>query len=148
MAGSASLAAAAIPGSTASATVKTLTCTKLAGSETSQTVSGCSGTGSSQTGTTGTQKPNIAKKTATITWTSTHKTTTYKYTYTLKSGAANTCPNLSGKKKVDLVIETGTVTGGTATGLVSGKFSGDTCAYEETAAPHSVSVTNKGPTKY
>ena len=147
VAGTASFAAVAIPGSIATATVKSVSYTTLSGSETSQTVSGCSGSDSAQTGVSGKQVPDISKKTAVVTW-KTGKTTDYKYTYTLKSGSANTCPAKAKYTKLDLVTETGTITGGTATLMKSGPYSGKTCAYELTAKPHTVAVVGDGPTKY
>ena len=57
LAGAASLTAVAIPGGIAGAAAKTLSCTTLTGNETTEAISGCSGTGSSQTGTKGTALP-------------------------------------------------------------------------------------------
>jgi hypothetical protein len=148
-AGSASLAAVAVPGGFASATTaKTLSCTTLTGGETTQAISGCSGSGSSQTGTKGTSKVvnNLSKKsgTATITWTSTKKTSIEKYTYTEDTGTKNTCAVKSGYTKLAMAVEKGTVTGGTATLLKGGAVSGTVCAYSKSGK---ISVYNKGAQK-
>jgi hypothetical protein len=147
LAGSASLAAVAIPGGIAGAAAKTLSCTTLTGTETAQAISGCSGSGSSQTGTKGTVKVvnNVAKKSgvATVTWTSTKKTSIEKYTYVEDTGTKNTCAAKSGYTKVAMAVEKGTVTGGSATGLVGGAVNGTVCAYSKSG----IHIFNKGPFK-
>ncbi len=148
-AGGASLAAVAVPGGIASATTaKTLSCTTLTGGESTQSISGCTGSGSSQTGSKGTSKVvnNISKKsgTATITWTSTKKTSIESYTYTEDTGTKNTCAAKTGYTKVAMAVEKGTVTGGTATSLKGGAVSGTVCAYKKGTT---IAVFNKGPQK-
>lgn len=152
LAGSASLAAVAVPGGIAGAAAKTLTCTTLTGSGTitKQTIaiSGCSGTASSQTGTAGTSTvtTNISTKkgTATIKWTKTKLTTTESYSYVEDTGSKNTCVAKSGYTKLAMAVEKGTVTGGTATSLKTGAVSGTVCAYSKSGK---VYIFNKGPVK-
>jgi len=148
-AGSASLAALAVPGGVAGATTaKTLSCTTLTGNETTQAISGCTGSGSSQTGSKGTSKVvnNVSKKSgkATITWTSTKKTSIESYTYTEDTGTKNTCAAKSGYAKLAMAVEKGSVTGGTATSLTGGAISGTVCAYSKSSK---IYVFNKGAQK-
>ena len=147
LAGSASLAAVAIPGGTASAAPLTLSCKTLTGSETAQTISGCSGTASKETGTKGTStvKNNLSKKTgvATVKW-STKKTSIESYSYTELLGASNKCPAKSGYTKVAEAPEKGKVTGGTATGMIGGAVTGTACAYSKSGK---ISIFNDGPIK-
>jgi len=140
LAGSASLSAIVVTANVAGATPETVTCTTLTGSSTVQTVSGCSGTGVAQTGTHGTA--TVATKT--VKW-STAKTSVEKYTLKIDKGTANTCATKSGYTKYALIIETGSVTGGTATKLVGGAVSADVCVYAKGTA---LSVVNKGPVKF
>jgi hypothetical protein len=141
IAGSASLSAAVIPGSTAgAATPETVTCTSLTGSETSQAISGCSGTGVAQTGATG--KSVVSTKT--ITW-KTKLTSKETYKTVVYTGSKNTCAVKSGYTKKDLIIETGSITGGTATKLVGGKTSADVCLYQKGSTYY---VFNKGSVKF
>jgi hypothetical protein len=141
LAGSASLSAIAISGTTAGAvTPQTVTCTALTGSETAQTISGCSGTGLAQTGATGSSKVS----TKTITW-KTKKTSKETYKTVVDSGSKNTCAAKAGYTKVDLIIETGSITGGTATKLVGGKTAATVCLYKKGST---FSVFNKGPVKF
>jgi hypothetical protein len=148
-AGGASLAVVALPGSFAGATTaKTLSCTTLTGGETTQAISGCTGSGVSQTGSKGTSKVvnNVSKKSgkATITWTSTKKTSIESYTYTEDTGTKNTCAAKTGYTKLAMAVEKGTVTGGTATLLKGGAVSGTVCAYSKSGT---IYVFNKGPQK-
>lgn len=148
LAGAASLTAVAIPGGIAGAAAKTLSCTTLTGNETTEAISGCSGTGSSQTGTKGTAtvKNNLSKKsgTATITWTSTKKTSIESYTYTEDTGTKNTCAAKTGYAKLAMAVEKGSVTGGTATLLKGGAVSGTVSAYSKSSK---IYVFNKGAQK-
>lgn len=128
VAGSASFAAAAIPGSFASATPLTLSCTSLSGNQSTQKISGCSGTGKTETGTSGTAKVASTDKSATITW-ATGKTSIESFTY--KNVTPNVCPAVTGYTKFLEVQETGSVTGGTATGLKGGAVSGKVCIYKK-----------------
>jgi hypothetical protein len=134
LAGSASLAAVAIPGGVATASPLTVTCTSLTGSASTQTVSGCTGTGAiaADAGTPPAHGSSVAS-TKTITW-SNHKTD-------------KTCPKVAKYTVTLLENATGKVTGGTATGMVGGAFSGTICVYKLTAAPHTIMVKNKGSFK-
>lgn len=145
LAGSASLATVAIPGGVATASPLTVTCTSLTGSASTQTVSGCTGTGAiaADAGTPPAHGSSVAS-TKTITW-SNHKTT--KTTYTYKAGSDKTCPKVAKYTVTLLENATGKVTGGTATGMVGGAFSGTICVYKLTAAPHTIMVKNKGSFK-
>jgi hypothetical protein len=142
LAGSASLSAIVVSGSTAGSvtTPETVTCTHLTGSETAQSISGCSGTGLAQTGISG----SSVVSTATITW-KTKLTSKEKYKTSVDTGSKNTCANKAGYTKEDLVIETGSITGGTATKLVGGKTSADVCLYKKGSV---FSVVNKGSVKF
>ena len=116
--------------------------------KTTEAISGCSGTGSSQTGTKGTAtvKNNLSKKsgTATITWTSTKKTSIESYTYTEDTGTKNTSAAKTGYAKLAMAVEKGSVTGGTATLLKGGAVSGTVCAYSKSSK---IYVFNKGAQK-
>ena len=146
MAGSASLAAAAIPSGIASAAPLTVSCTHLAGSSTTQTISGCTGTGanSSNAGTPpahGTTTSNLGTKQATVTW-SNKKKTVSSFTYT---SVTNNCPAQSGKSKVTKVHEVGKViaSGTTTLGMVGGATSAYICVYKANVGG-ALSVTNMG----
>ena len=143
MAGSASLAVVAVQGGNAGATPpKTVTCTSLTGSATSQTISGCTGSGAiaADAGTPPAHGTSVAS-TKTITW-SNHKTT--KTTYTYHSGSDASCPAVTGYTKDLLENATGSVVSGSATGMVGGAFHGTICVYKKTASPHTLLVKNKG----
>jgi hypothetical protein len=147
LAGSASLAAVAVPSGIASAaTPLTVTCTSLTGSATTQTISGCTGTAAiaADAGTPPAKGTSVAS-TKTITW-SNHKTT--KTTYTYKAGSDASCPTVAKYTKDLLENATGkVVSGGTAKGMVNGVFKGTICVYKLTAAPHTLMVRNKGSFK-
>ena len=131
VAGTASLAAVTIPSVATAAGPLTLTCTKLTGSATTQKITGCSGTGKTETGTSGTTKVASNDKSATITW-ATKKTSVESFTY--KAVTPNVCPAVTGYTKLIEVNESGSVTGGTATGLKGGKVSGKVCVYKKGTA--------------
>jgi len=140
------LAAGAIPGGIAGAAPLTLTCTSLSGSATSQTLSGCTGTGAiaADAGTPPAHGVSIVS-TKTITW-SNGKTTKSTVTYTPASDA--TCPTVAKYTKFLLEnakgsVNTGTA-GGTAVGMRGGAWKATICAYKLTAAPHTILVKNKG----
>jgi hypothetical protein len=141
VAGSASVAVVTVPGTASAATPLTVTCTKLTGNQTTQKITGCSGTGKSETGTSGTTKVASNDKSATITW-ATKKTSIESFTY--KSVTPNACPAVSGYTKLLEVNETGSVTGGTATGMKGGKVSGKVCIYKKGSA---YLVNSLGPQK-
>jgi len=147
MAGSATLAAAVVPGSVASAAPLKVTCTKTTGNASSVTVSGCTGTGAIAADA-GTPPAHgvLTVSTKTLKW-SNGKTSVLKYTYVLHTGAANLCSAKTGYSKTDMVTESGTVstTAGTATGLKGGTLTGTVCVYTLIAAPHTISVVNRGP---
>lgn len=146
MAGSAVVAAAAIPVGVASATTPLkVTCTSLTGSATSQTLTHCTGTGAiaADAGVSPAHGTNVVS-TKTVTWGS-HKTSKTTYTYT---AVTNNCPAVAGKTKAGKYHESGHVNtgtaGGTAVGMRGGTFTGYACAYTLTAAPHTLSVKNMG----
>ncbi len=151
LAGSASLAAVAVPGGIAGAAAKTLTCKSLTGSGTvsKQTISisGCAGTASGQTGTkgAGTATTNASKDsgTATIKWTK-GKTSVESYTFKEDTGSSNNCPAKSGYVKLAKAVETGKVTGGTATELRGSAVTADACAYSKGTK---IYIFNDGPVK-
>ena len=146
MAGSAMLAAAAIPVGVAGATTPlTVTCTSLTGSATSQSLTHCTGTGAiaADAGASPAHGTNVTS-TKTVTWGS-GKTSKTTYTYT---AVTNNCPALSGYTKAGKYHESGHVNtgtaGGTAVGMRGGVFSGYACAYTKVAAPHNLIVKNMG----
>jgi hypothetical protein len=137
MAGSASLASVVIPGSIASAAAKSVSCKTVSGSESTQTISGCTGSDVSQTGTTGSQKAVLKsgtggkQGTTTIKWKN-GKTTIYTFTVIAQykeGSSSDKCPAVSGKTNIEEAVATITVTGGTTTALKGGKFTEKTCAY-------------------
>jgi hypothetical protein len=144
MAGSATLAAAVIPGSIASASPLKVTCTSTTGSATSVTVSGCTGTGA-VTADAGSPPAHgvLTVSNKTLKW-SNGKTSVLAYKYVLHTGSANLCSAKTGYSKTDMVTESGTVSGGTALGLKGGTLGGTVCVYTLIAAPHTISVVNRG----
>jgi len=139
LAGSASLAVVAVPGGTASATVLSVTCTKLTGTSTTQKLTGCSGTGKTLTGATGTTTVASNDKSATVRW-ATGKNSTEDFTYTTVH--TNACPAVTGQSKFLEVTESGTVKSGTATGLNTGKVSGKVCIYKKSTGTKAVDLVN------
>jgi hypothetical protein len=141
LAGSASVAAAAIPGGIAGAAAVSVKCTGLTGNETTQAISGCSGKGLSETGATGTSN-GPGTGTATITW-STGNTSDETYTYKLSTGKKDKCPAPgTGYTAVGEVKEKGSVTGGNA--LVGSKLKGTVCVYSQTSSGD-ILVNGDGP---
>lgn len=143
--GSASLAAVIIPGSVSSASPLTLSCTSFTGNATTQSLSGCTGTGATAANAgTPPAKGTESASTKLITWTSTHKTTNMsgvKYA----SGSKANCPALAKYAAADYEKVSGTIkSGGTALGLVGGTVSGVICAYTLVAAPHTLILKNVG----
>jgi len=147
MAGSAAFAAVAVQGSIAGAPPipLTLTCTALTGNQTSQTVSGCTGTAATATeaGTPPAHGVQVTS-TKTVTW-SNHKTS--KITYTYGNVTPNACPAVTGYTKyLEITEKAGSkVSGGTATGMIGGPVSGKVCIYKKTATPTVELVKNLGP---
>jgi len=140
------LAAAAIPGGIAAASPLSVTCTTLTGSASSQTISGCTGTGaiSADAGTPPAHGTS-AVSTKTITW-SNHKTTKESYSYT--SSSTSSCATVSGYTK-DLreTIKTGSkVVASTndAAGMVGGALTGTFCVYKKGST---ILVKNQGTFK-
>jgi hypothetical protein len=153
LAGSAALAAVAIPGGIAAASPLAVSCTHLSGSATSQHVYGCTGTGAIAAdagpstgiydGVHGAYGTNVVS-TKTITW-SNGKTSKTTYTYT---SVTNNCPAVSGYTKFLKEHETGHVNtgtaGGTAVGMRGGTFGGYACVYELTTHHATILVKNDG----
>jgi len=144
MAGSAAFAAAAVPGAIAGAVPLTLSCTTLTGNATSQTVSGCTGTGATLANA-GTPPAHGVQVTATktVTW-SNHKTSVITYTY--GNVTPNACPIVAlYTKYLEVTEKAGSkVSGGTAAGLIGGAVSGKVCIYKKTATPTVELVKNLG----
>jgi hypothetical protein len=139
LAGSASLAAVAIPGGIASASPLSVTCTSLTGNASTQTISGCTGTGAiaADAGTPPAHGVSTTS-TKTIKW-STNKTSVSTYTYT--SGSDKSCPAVKGYKVSALENAKGTVKSGSATGMIGSTFKGTICVY---AKGSTILVKNKG----
>ncbi len=146
IAGSASLAGVTATSGLAFAVPLTVTCTHLVGTATSQTLSGCTGSGATATeaGVAPAHGTNVVS-TKTITWGS-GKTSKTTYTYTKVT--TNNCAALTGYTKTAKYHEAGHVNtgtaGGTATGMRGGVFSGYACVYTHTATPHTLKVVNQG----
>jgi hypothetical protein len=84
----------------------------------------CSGTGSSQTGATGTW--NLSESIgATITW-QTHKTTIFNIATHV---VTNNCAVRTGARRSEKAHLSGPIVGGSATHLVGGRFNGYVCFY-------------------
>jgi hypothetical protein len=143
MAGTASLAVVAIPGTTSgAATQLTVVCTSLTGTTTSETAAGCSGADVSQTGAKGTITPKVKGTggTATIKW-ATGKTSTETFTY--KTSSAASCPKKAGYTAVIEATQTSKVTAGTATKLIGSKsFVGKSCEYSKSGKLYVFNVGN------
>ncbi len=135
----ASWVAVTVPGGVASASPVTVTCSKFTGDKATQKLTGCSGSGKSQTGASGTSVAASNDESATIRW-ATGKTTAEKYSY--KGVKPNECPAVSGYKKFLEVTESGSVTGGSATELKGGRVSGKVCIYTKDS---SYLLKNLGP---
>jgi len=161
MAGSATVAAAAIPGAIASAVPLTVSCTTLTATSASSaaltstgTAGGCTGTGatSANAGTPpahGTvvetrPTPTSLSGTATITW-SNGKKTASSFKYAVVTNNCATAP--AGYAKFLKVHSTGAVlkTGTTTLGMVGGATSGYVCVYKKTVGG-SILAKNMGPT--
>jgi hypothetical protein len=128
LAGSASVAAVAIPGGIAGAAALSVKCTGLTGNASTQSLSGCSGKGFSETGATGTSDVS----TSTITW-ATGNTSVAAVTYKEYTGKKDKCPApMAGYTAVAEVKEKGSVTGGNA--LVGSKIKGTVCVYSQTSS--------------
>lgn len=143
LAGSASLGAVAVPQPIGAASPPlTVTCTSLSGSATTATISKCTGTGAiaADAGTPPAHGVfNVVAKT--ISW-SNGKTTKASYTY--KPSSDTSCPTVAKYTKELLETASGTVTGGTAKGMVKGSLKAKVCIYDLTAAPHTVISRNEG----
>lgn len=130
LAGSASLAAVAIPAGVASAgTPETVSCTTLLGSTTSLVFSGCTGAGanSSNAGKSP-AKGAYTVKTKTQKW-SNGKTSVLSFNY--KKDTTNKCPKIAGDKALGEYSATGKVTGGSAKQMINGAASGNACIYSK-----------------
>jgi hypothetical protein len=153
LAGSASLIAVAAPAGVAGAATLTSSCTTLTGvttataTKSTEKLSGCSGTASALTGKTGTVAVTTNMKTksgtATVTW-ATKKTSIESYKYSELLGSKNKCANKSGYTKLAEAVETGKVTGGTATAMKNGVVTSNACAYSKSGK---VYIFNLGPVK-
>ena len=147
LAGSASLAAVAIPGGVATASPLSVTCTTLTGNATSQTISGCTGTGAitADAGTPPAHGTSLVS-TKTITW-SNHKTTKESYSYTASSTA--NCPSVSGYAKLlRETIKAGSkvvASSNDAAGMVGGALTGTFCVYKKGSS--TILVKNLGTFK-
>jgi hypothetical protein len=105
-------------------------------------LSRCTGSGHAVTGGTGTQAFPTASQSV-VTWKS-GTTSILSVTTTLLT---DNCPNRAGYTKFGEVSHSGTVTGGTATALVGGSYSGTLCGYTAIRSGKFVSVPI-GPQTY
>jgi hypothetical protein len=126
LAASCPFAAGVAPGGIAGAAVQSVSCAGLRSDATGSTffVSRCTGGGRSVTGGTGTQSIPTASQSQ-VTWKS-GMPSVLTFTTTL---LADNCPNGTGCARFGEVSHSGTVTGGTATGLVGSSCSGTICGY-------------------
>jgi len=143
VAGSASLAAAVVPGGIASATPLSVTCTTMSGTATTQAISGCTGTGAiAADAGTAPAKGTQTTSTKTIKW-SNAKTSVLTYTY---KSVTNNCVAPAGYSKFLKESESGKVSGGTATGMVGSLVTGSVCVFKKTVGG-TILVKNQGTFK-
>jgi hypothetical protein len=126
LAGSASLAAAAVPGGVASAVPLTVSCAGLTGTSGTWSFSGCSGTAIGLTGASGTSVPINPTKLK-ITW-ATSQTSKVLYASNT-TGPSTACPIVTGLTNVGVLHEVGKVVGGSAVGMIEGLFKLKACEY-------------------
>jgi len=129
MAGSAAFAVVA-PGAIAGAKgakPDKVVCTGFSGTETSQSITGCTG-GPAASGTSVPGPVVNNSGTATVTW-SDGNTSLESFSYTSKSGKADKCSPGAGETNVVEVKEKGSVTGGTETALTGGKVKSTVCVF-------------------
>jgi hypothetical protein len=145
LAGSASLAAVAIPAGVASAvTPETVSCTTVYGSPSSLAFSGCTGTGANASNAgTPPAKGTYTNSTKTLKWT-TGKTSLLAFKYT--KDTTSKCVAIKGDKSLGEYAATGSVTGGTALQMKGGATSGSACIYQNTTTK-AIIVKNLGPFK-
>ena len=150
LAASASLTAVIEPGSTATAATVplTVTCTTLSGGESTQRLSGCTGSGAiaADAGAAPAHGTSVVA-TMTITWSNKLKTAE-KYLYKDLIGTADTC-KAKAKYTKDVpghrARHGGPAVAGTTTkGMIGGVIRANVCVYKLTAAPHTIVVVNQG----
>ncbi len=143
LAGSASVAVAAIPAGVASATApETVSCTTLAGSATSLTFSGCTGSGANTSNAGKAPAKGVyTVSSKTLKW-SDSKTSTLSFKYS--KDKTSKCPKITGDTSLGEYTATGKVTKGTAKQMIGGAASGSACIY---SAKSSTVVKNYGPFK-
>lgn len=145
LAGSASLAAVAIPAGVASAvTPETVSCTTLFGSPSSLAFSGCTGTAANASNAgTPPAKGTYTSSTKTLKWTS-GKSSLLAFKYA--KDTTSKCVAIKGYTSLGEYSATGSVTGGTALQMKGGAISGSACIYKNTATK-AIVVKNLGPFK-
>jgi len=148
VAGSAWLAASAVPVATASAATAplTVTCTTLSGTDAKQLLSGCTGKGAIADDAGGPPAHGVSVLAKmTIRW-SDGRTTVENYTYTDHPGPADTCAPRARYTKQYLVTEQGRVAavGTTTKGMVGGPIRASVCVYHLTGSPSVIMVVNQG----
>jgi len=125
--------AATVPGVANAATPKTVICTSVTGSTSTQKLAGC--TGDTSLGTTGT----VTKAGTLVTWAK-GGTVTLTVKDTAVTGSKDNCKAPAGQKNVSLITESGSVKSGTgaAAALKGGKTSAKVCLYSKSVAlyPH------------
>jgi hypothetical protein len=122
-----------VPSVAASATALTVSCSGFRGSGTVPpplTYSGCTGTGSSVTGSGGTElTENIAPAESEVIW----KTGKTSYFHWSVSFPTHTCATKAGFGTGQAQHRSGSDYGGTAKALIGGAFSGSYCLYQSGA---------------
>jgi hypothetical protein len=124
-----SLAAAVAPVGIAGAGVTSVSCAGLRTDASARHffLSRCTGSGHGATGSTGTQSV-LGTGHDEVLWKS-GRTSFLRFTFAYPT---NDCPIRAGYTKFIKVTYSGTVTGGTAKGLVGGSYSGTVCGYQVT----------------
>jgi len=146
LAGSASLAAVAIPAGVASATTpETVSCTSVLGTIHVLNFSGCTGTGANASNAgTPPAKGTYTVSTKTLKWSNTK---TSLMNFTEKKDATSKCPKpTSGNTSLGEYAAGGSATGGTALQMKGGVISGQVCITKNTKTG-AISVKNLGAFK-
>ncbi len=139
------------PGSIAGASTSvagplTVTCASLRGGETSQTISGCTGSGAiaDDAGSAPAHGKSVSS-TQVVTW-SNGKISRLNYTWVDRTGQANTCPARNDYSREQQTIEKGKVItpGSTTKAMIGGVVEATLCVYRMAQSPHTVLVVNQG----
>ncbi len=132
LAGSATLVTVALPNTSAWATPLTVSCSHIKNATpTSLDLTHCTGTDASETGSTGIEG-FITSHHAKVVWKS-KKTSIVSHIKTTHP-TKNHCPSRTGLSNPVVTTYSGTVSGGTATGLIGGAYHASVCTYSKNPA--------------